>query len=159
MDKWAEAVQRFAKERALAVIGKRDFGRLMSDTVQKQVSGDTAEVYVGDKNAFIAEHVHLGGPIRSRNGKPLAIPLNNASTAKWNPRRLFARELKTPLFMLKSKAGNKLLFAKPGKGEKLGPPLFALVDQTRPQRPRPWFPAQSEADAVSAEFFRKEFPQ
>ena len=138
MKAWAEVVAELARRNARnRVVGR--FGLEVAEKVEFDIHGDTADVYVDNP---IAVHVHFGGPIRSRNGRRLAIPLDNATSRRENPRRLFARDLgmTTPLL----RRGD-LLFRAPEKGRRLGAPLFVLRTQTRPQRPRPWWPTPQEA--------------
>lgn len=156
---WAEAVLQLAKKNAREKIGGKFGEKTVAGSIEQQSHGVTAEVYTGGPSGYIAEHVQTGGVVRSRNGKPLAIPLPNEATDAYNPNRLFARELKLrlPLFKLRSKKGNDLLFRKPGKGEKLEKPLFVLKAETRPQAPRPWWPTDAEVEKATMEFFEENF--
>ena len=153
---WAEAILQLTKEHARERIGG-PFGSRIAEYVEMEVRGETAEIRMNRQNAYIGAHVHFGGPIRTRNGKPLAIPLPTASSRKYNPDQLFARLLTVPLFKLTSRAGNELLFRKPEKKQALEPPLFVLKEETRPQRPRPWWPTQAEAEARTKKYFEEEF--
>ena len=152
---WANAILELARRQARQRIGT-GFGQTkVAESVRIDLRGPEAEVYTDD---YIAIHVHQGGPIRSRNGKKLAIPLPNGASAKYNPQRLFARDLgrSVPLIKLQSRGGNELLFREPGEGEKLEEPLFVLKDETRSQRPRPWFPTLAEAEAETIRFFKED---
>ena len=153
---WAEAILQLAVRNAESKIGG-SFGRRIGQFVEMDVRGETAVIRMDRQNAYIGEHVHFGGPIRPRDGKPLAIPLPTPSTQKYNPDRVFARNVSAPMFKLTSKAGNRLLFRKPEKGQKLEEPLFVLKDVTRPQRPRPWWPTQAEAEAETVRYFEENF--
>ena len=145
-----ETVEQLARNNARNKIGGPFGERLAQRSVEFLPKGDTVEIFTGGADGYIGVHVEEGGPIRSHNGKPLAIPLPNESTQRYNPKRLFARELKgvVPLFKLRSRNGNELLFRQPGKGGELEAPLFVLKDATAPQVPRPWWPAESEISAA-----------
>lgn len=153
---WAEAILRMAIRNAETKIGGT-FGKRISTFIELEIRGENAEIRTDRQNGYIGTHVHFGGPIRTRSGKPLAIPLPNEATAKYNPERLFARELTIKMFRLKSRAGNELLFRKPGKQENLEKPLFVLKNVTAPQRPRPWWPTQEEAEAETIRYFNENF--
>ena len=148
LELWAEAVMRLAKKNA-GKIGKH-FGRsVLAGGIRAETFPDRAEVTAD----YIGEHVHTGGPIASRNGKDLAIPLDTPATRQYNPHRFFARELNSiRLFSVRTKGGKRLLFRVPEKGEKNAKaegPLFVVVPQTRPQKERPWWPTQEEAEAAT----------
>ena len=156
MTAWSEAILQLVKRHAASRIGGT-FGQEIARSVQVTRRGRTATIAMNTARAYIGEHVHFGGPIRSHNGKRLAIPLPTASTAKYNPKRIFASGLRERLFKITSKKGNELLFRRPGKGQELEPPLFVLKDATRPQRPRPWWPTQAEAEAETVRYFKENF--
>ncbi len=153
-----EAVMQLADRNAREKIGG-GFGGRLADAIRCETSGETVEIFLGGPEGYIGLHVHEGGAIRSRSGKPLAIPLPTASTRRYNPQRLFAREIsgQVPLFRLRSRAGNELLFRRPDKGGELEAPLFLLKDETAPQRPRPWWPTEAEALDEVDRFFEENF--
>ena len=153
---WADAILELARRQARARIGTGFGNDKVAESVRIDLRGPVGEVYTDDK---IAVHVHQGGPIRSGNGRRLAIPLPTSSTERYNSGRHFARDVARshPLFKLTSKKGNELLFPRPERGEELGPPLFVLKDQTRPQLPRPWWPTHEEAREETKRFFEEIF--
>ena len=160
MAAWTEAIRKLAEGKALRL--GTNIGPRIADSIAFRIGAEQSEIWLdesGGTEGYIGAHIHFGGPIRSHNGKTLAIPLPNESTLKYNPKRLFARELKgkVGLFRLKSRSGNELLFRKPGKGEKLEKPLFVLKDQTRPQRARPWWPDDAEVEGATVNFFEENF--
>lgn len=160
MAAWTEAVRQLVEKKALRL--GTNIGPRIADSIAFRIGAEQSEIWLDENEGtegYIGAHIHFGGPIRTRSGKPLAIPLPNESTRKYNPRRLFARELKssTRLFKLKSRAGNELLFRRPGKGEKLEKPLFVLKDQTKSQKPRPWWPEPEEVEAATKTFFDENF--
>ena len=149
-----EILLELAQRKARNKLGKNFGESVVARSVELDLRGDhQVEVYSDNP---IAIHVHTGGPIRSRNGKKLAIPLPNESTAKYNPRRTFARDLSVPLLAITSKKGNRLLFRDPGKNGKLEPPLFVLKSETKAQKPRQWFPSVAEAQAELTRFINEE---
>jgi hypothetical protein len=154
LEVWAEAVMRLAKKNAENAAGSGFGRRVVAGGVRAETFPGHAEVTAD----YIGEHVHTGGPIASRNGKDLAIPLDTPASRQYNPQRLFARELNAiRLFPVRTKSGKKLLFRRPEKGEKnalAGGPLFAVVHQTRPQRARPWWPTQDEAETTSEKLLK-----
>lgn len=153
LEVWAESVMRLAKKNAEREAGSGFGRRVVAGGVRAETFPGHAEVTAD----YIGEHVHTGGPIASRNGKDLAIPLDTPASRQFNPQRLFARELTTRLFPVRTKRGKKLLFRRPEKGEKnalSGGPLFAVVHQTRPQKARPWWPNSDEAETASEKLLK-----
>ena len=150
LELWTEAVMRLAKKNAENVI-KGDFWRTVAGDIRAETFPGRAEVTAD----YIGVHVHEGGPIASRNGRDLAIPLDTPGSRQYNPRRLFARELdKIKMFAVLTKSGKKLLFRAREKGEKAATdegPLFVMLRQTRPQKPRQWWPTDAEADKATIE--------
>lgn len=150
---WAEAAMRLAKKNAERALGT-GFGRSVV------AAGVRAETFPGGRAEvtadYIGVHVHEGGPIASRNGKDLAIPLDTPASRQYNPRRLFARELGIQLFSVLTKKGKKLLFRRREKGEKDNGegPLFVMLRQTRPQKARPWWPTEAEADEATKQLLQ-----
>ena len=151
---WAEAAMRLAKKNAEKAVGN-GFGRsVVAGGVRAETFPGRAEVTAD----YLGTHVHLGGPITSRNGKDLAIPLDTPASRRYNPHRLFARELNAiSLFPVRTKGGKKLLFRKPKKGEKNAQqegPLFVVLRQTRPQKARPWWPTREEAETATEKLLK-----
>lgn len=151
---WAESVMRQAKKNAERVAGSGFGRRVVAGGVRAETFPGRAEVSAD----YIGEHVHTGGPIASRNGKDLAIPLDTPASRRYNPHRLFARELNAiSLFPVRTKGGKKLLFRKPEKGEKNAQqegPLFVVLRQTRPQKARPWWPTREEAETATEKLLK-----
>ena len=146
MRAWSTVVKQAAEKNLRDRIGG-DFGHdLARSAVQIDETPLRHDVYVGGENGYIAEHVHTGGVIRPKNSKYLAIPIDRSVKG------LFAREVPDLVFM---RANGKAFLARQMK-RKIKP-LFVLVKQTKPQRPRPWFPDQAEAQAVTDNFFNRIF--
>ena len=146
MRAWSTVVKQAAEKNLRDRIGG-DFGHdLARSAVQIDETPLRHDVYVGGENGYIAEHVHTGGVIRPKNSKYLAIPIDRSVKG------LFAREVPDLVFM---RANGKAFLARQMK-RKIKP-LFVLAKQTKPQRPRPWFPDRAEADAVTTNFFDRIF--
>ena len=146
MRAWSTVVKQAAEKNLRDRIGG-DFGHdLARSAVQIDEAPLRHEVYVGGENGYIAEHVHTGGVIRPKNSKYLAIPIDRSVKG------LFAREVPDLVFM---RANGKAFLARQMK-RKIKP-LFVLVKRTKPQRPRPWFPDQAEAQTVTDNFFNRIF--
>ena len=149
---WTEAVRRLAEQKALK-LGDR-IGPRVADAITTREEGLSAEILLDGPDARIGEHIHSGGPIQSSNGKVLAIP------TKWNSNKEdFASTYGANYFiLLRSRKRNRAyLFKNPGKGEKLGRPMFVLTPKTRPQKPRPWWPDDAEVEAATVNFFEENF--
>ena len=117
-------------------------------------SGLEGEVLASGADGYIGLHIHQGGPVRSRNGKILAIP------TKWNPHKnkeIFARNYPEELQVIKSKRKNRAYLFKKllTPGEVLGRPLYVLTPRTRPQKPRPWWPDSKDLDTLAEKFIRE----
>ena len=114
-------------------------------------SGLEGEVLASGADGYVGLHVHQGGPVRSRNGKILAIP------TKWNnDKDKFASD-RDDLQLIKSKRKNRAYLFKKllTPGEVLGRPLYVLTPRTRPQRPRPWWPDSKDLDTLAEKFIRE----
>ena len=149
---WAEAVRKLAEGKALK-LGSR-VGPRVADAITVKPDRFKPEILLDGPDSKMAAHIHEGGPIRSGNGKILAIP------TKWNERKEdFASTWpKESLFFLRSRKRNKAyLFKTPGPGEKLGHPMFFLTPKTKPQKPRPWWPEDAEIEAATVRFFDDNF--
>ena len=137
------------RNRALR-LGSR-LGPRIARSLSTTVSGLEGEVLASGADGYVGLHVHQGGPVRSRNGKILAIP------TKWNPdKETFARN-RDDLQLIKSKKRKKCyLFKKlTAPGEVLGRPLYVLTPRTRPQKPRPWWPNSKDLDTLVEKFIRE----
>ena len=140
------------KKRALN-LGSR-LGPRIERSLRTTVNGLEGEVLASGADGYVGLHVHQGGPVRSRNGKILAIP------TKWNPHKdqeIFARNYPEELQVIKSKRKNRAYLFKKllTPGEVLGRPLYVLTPRTRPQKPRPWWPDSKDLDTLVEKFIRE----
>lgn len=150
---WKKAMKNLAIQNAQAAAegsgGRGFWQREVIPSVHDEIVGDQAVVY---SDSYIAEHVHTGGVIRPVKSRFLAIPLpGNGERGKW-PSDYGEDEL----FAKTSKAGNLLLFERPGKGRELKAPLFVLKEQVT-QKPRPWWPTSEQVDAETARVLEEDF--
>ena len=137
------------RDRALR-LGSR-LGPRIARSLRTTVSGLEGEVLASGADGYVGLHVHQGGPVRSRNGKILAIP------TRWNnDKDKFASD-RDDLQLVKSKRKNRAYLFKKllTPGEVLGRPLYVLTPRTRPQRPRPWWPDSKDLDTLVEKFIRE----
>jgi len=159
MEAWAEAVLQLAQKRARERLGG-GFGKRIADSVQARTSGLKSDISTSGPEGYIGEAVQQGGTFRARSGKLLAIPIHpwmkkGGQYAGLFP-RVFQEKAHIPLFLIKSKKGNRLLFQKPEKGQKLEAPFFVLKETTR-HKPRPWWPEKTEVEIATNEYFEDNF--
>lgn len=150
---WTRAVRQFVQERARSRIGG-DFGsRIARNSILIDDSEpERHEIYTGGENGYIAEHIHTGGVVRPKKKKYLAVPTEaNSKPGKW-PNEYPEKKL----FLLKSKAGNLLLFQRPKKRMPLSAPLFVLKESVT-HRPKPWWPSAEEVEGETIRFFNENF--
>ena len=143
-------MSRLAKRKATEKFGNGKFAAMVKNRIDTETFPDRATV----KSGVVGTHAHFGGPIRSSKGKTLAIP------TRWNQNKDdFAYVYGENYFVvLRSKRKNRAyLFKRPGEHEKLGRPMFVLTPQTKPQRPRPWWPGREEAEGETKTFLEKIF--
>jgi hypothetical protein len=159
MRAWAVAIKNLAKRNAQEAAkksgGRSFWQREILPSVHEEVSGSSARIC---SDSYIAEHVHTGGVIRPRQRKYLAIPLSQ-SLRKKSPRDLpWHTEDGKPVFLPRKRGPGWVMFdyAGRGKNRKLRP-YFALVPETAPQKPRPWWPDDAAVQAETERFFREDF--
>ena len=124
---------RFAAEIAAGIRAKADGMNITLD----HASNDTNH---------LAEHVQEGGPVRSRNGKMLAIPIDKSVRGEWASVHRWNTPDGKPLFLRKKEDGprGRAYLAEP-QGKKGKPKvLYVLTRETKPQRARPWWPTDEE---------------
>ena len=136
-----------AESNARKVIGNGGFGQELAEGVRTKAEGASVTIdHVSNDTNHLAQHVHEGGVIRHPQRKYLAIPIDksvkgeNASVHRW------ATDDGKPLFLRKKGDGlhGRAYLAEP-RGKRGKPKiLYVLVRQTKPQKPRPWWPAEQE---------------
>ena len=141
----------YEETRARALkLGSR-IGPRIRRSLSCRYSGLEGEVLASGADGYVGLHVHQGGPVRSRNGKILAIP------TKWNRERDKFASDRNDLQLIKSKRKNRAYLFKKllTPGEVLGRPLYVLTSRTRSQRPRPWWPDSKDLDTLAEKFIRE----
>lgn len=123
---------------------KGRFGAKIARSVEIDLDGQT--IYC---SSYIGEHAHEGGTIRAKNGKNLAIPINQMAreSGEW-PREipdLFAVNVGRKVFLAKESADGKNLDF-----------WFVLKPQVY-QDPRPWWPDDDEVLARAKQFLEDHY--
>lgn len=130
--------------------GNGGFWGRLAEGVRCRADGASVTVdHVSNDANGLAEHVHKGGPIRPRNAKFLAIPINPSVKGEWASERVRRTPNGKPIF-LRLKSRRAFLAEQTGKGRnrKLKP-LFVLVRRTKPQKPRPRRPSDRDFAALA----------
>ena len=144
-----DAVFEEAKANAADLGGK--FGQRIARSLRTRVDGMTGFVAADGADGYIGLHVHRGGPIKSRNNKMLAIP------TRYNDQKdLFASD-RDDLIPIRSKRRYYLFKKLTEPGAVLGKPLYVLTRETKPQKPRPWWPDESRVRQLAEDFARENF--
>lgn len=128
---WGTVVLNQAKANARAKKGRR-FWRTIADLTRlTSVSNSGATV---ECLSYIGAHKEFGGPIKARNGKYLTIPIHDLARGKT------VAEVEADGVHLFRLPGTRTLGRDVGTGENRDyEPIFALVEETKPQRPDPWW--------------------
>ena len=124
---------RFAAEIAAGIRARADGMNIMVD----HTSNDTNH---------LAEHVQIGGPIKSSKGKMLAIPIDKSVRGEWASVHRWNTQDGKPLFLRKKGDGprGRAYLAEP-QGKKGKPKvLYVLTRETKPQAARPWWPTDED---------------
>ena len=123
------------------------FGDDLARGIRSKITDNTVTIdHKSNDTNHLAEHVHSGGVIRPRNRKYLAIPTRNALRGEWASDHNWATPNRRPIIFRDPHAGahGRAYLAEPrGKRGKLKF-LYVLVHETKPQRPRPWWPTDQE---------------
>ena len=156
---WAVVIKNLAKrgaQRAAAESGGRSFWqREVVASVHSEVAGNVATAY---SDSIIAAHAHTGGVIRPRHRKYLAIPLDR-KLRNTGPEDLpWRTEDHKPVFLRRRRGPGWVMGDYAGRGKnKQFTPRFALVPQTAPQKPRPWWPDDNAVELETLRFFNEDF--
>lgn len=149
---WTGAVRRLIVKNAREKIGG-DFGdQIARESIQTDETNPMVHrLYLGGTNGYIAEHIHTGGEIRPKTRKYLAIPIDPSAKG------LYAGEYPADLVLIRRKndgPNGRAYLAKPMK-RKIKP-IYVLKKSVY-QRPRPWFPTQTEVEEATRNFFENAF--
>lgn len=135
-----------AEKNARSVIGNGGFGQDIAEGIRTRSEGASVTIdHKSNDTNRLAQHVHEGGPIRSPTRPYLAIPLMKnlkeyASAHTWRTPN------GKPIVVRKKNDGprGRAYLAEPqGKRGKLKF-LYVLKKETKPQRPRPWWPSDDD---------------
>lgn len=135
-----------AEKNARSVIGNGGFGQDIAEGIRTRSDGASVTIdHKSNDTNRLAQHVHEGGPIRSPTRPYLAIPLMKnlkeyASAHTWRTPN------GKPIVVRKKNDGprGRAYLAEPqGKRGKLKF-LYVLKKETKPQRPRPWWPSDDD---------------
>ena len=161
---WTEAVMQATRDKAMQRLGNGQFARSIADSVRSFIRGNTAVIYSENKkkasnpNGYIGTAVHYGGDFRSHTRPYLALPLHDRFRRGGSEFGIFPRNSTLPMFILRSKKGNLLLFERKQKGQpkETEGPLF-LLRRSFYHRPRPWWITDAEAETATREFIEDNF--
>lgn len=159
MHDWAVAIKNLAKRNAQEAAAKSGGRSLWQREILPSVHDDVQDVTATvSTDSRIAEHVHTGGVIRPRTRQYLAIPLEK-SLRKKSPRDLpWRTDDGKPVFLRRKRGPGWVMLDYTGRGKNRElRPRFALVPETAPQKPRPWWPDDAAIQTETVRFFQKEF--
>lgn len=142
----AVAMRDRAESNARSRIGNGGFGQELAEGIRVRVDGVNVTIdHKSNNTNHLAEHVHNGGVIRAPGRRYLAIPIDPivkgeyASDHKWD-----TPNLKPIVVRTKDGPNGRAYLAEPsGKRGKLKF-LYVLTRQTKPQKPRPWWPSDDD---------------
>ena len=127
----------------------KNFWMELAEGVRVKTDGLTVTIdhKTNDTN-HLAEHVHEGGIIRPKNSKYLAIPIDKSVEGEYA-----SDQPEGSMFIVRRKqdgANGRAYLMRPA-ATKRGKPklLYVLVRQTKPQRPRPWWPTDDDFNALA----------
>ena len=136
-----------AENSARRVIGNGGFGQEIAEGIRTKTDGASVTIdHTSNDTNHLAQHVHEGGVIRPKNKRYLAIPIDKSVKGEKASVHSWATEDKEPLFIRRKEDGpnGRAYLAEPrGKRGKLKF-LYVLVRETKPQKPRPWWPSEEE---------------
>ena len=146
-------------------IGTGPFGNELAGGIRSKPEGTTLTVdHVTNDTNHLAEHVQDGGVIRPRQRKYLAIPLmkelrgESPEFVHWrtpNGEPVWLPRKRGPGWVMLDYVGRK-------KNRELQA-KFALVPETKPQRPRPYWPTDQEVVTLTereiAAWLKKTIPE
>lgn len=146
------AAHDLAEQHARSKIGNGGFGQELADGVRtRSENGEVTIDHVTNETNHLAEHVEKGGVIRPRNSRFLAIPIDRSVRGEYARVHAWATPTGRPIVVRRrtdGPAGRAYLAEPRGKTGKLRF-LYVLARQTKPQKPRPWWPTDAEFSALT----------
>lgn len=137
-----------AERNARSIIGNGSFGQDIAEGIRTRSEGMVVTIDHTSNDPgknHIAQHVHEGGPVRSRTKPYLAIPLMK-NLKEYASAHAWATPNGKPIVVRMKNDGprGRAYLAEPrGKRGKLKF-LYVLKKETKPQRPRPWWPTDED---------------
>ena len=136
-----------AEKNARSKISNGGFGQELAEGVRTRANGTSVIIdHTSNDTNHLAEHVHKGGVIKPRNRQYLAIPIDKSVKKEYASMHSWATPNGKPLFIRSKEDGprGRAYLAEPrGKRGDLKF-LYVLVRETKPQRPRPWWPEDDD---------------
>ena len=136
-----------AESNARDKLGNGRFAAKIAAGIRAKADGMTVTLdHASNDTNHLAEHVHKGGPIKSGNGKMLAIPIDKSVRGEWASVHRWNTPDGKPLFLRKKEDGlrGRAYLAEP-QGKKGKPKvLYVLTRETKPQKERPWWPTDDD---------------
>ena len=143
----AVSMRDLAENNARDKLGKGKFASEIAAGIRAKADGMTVTVdHASNDTNHLAEHVHVGGPVKSSNGKMLAIPIDKSVRGEWASVHRWNTPDGKPLFLRKKEDGprGRAYLAEP-QGKKGKPKvLYVLTRETKPQKARPWWPTDED---------------
>lgn len=136
-----------AENKARDVIGNGGFGQDLAEGVRARADGMNVTVdHSSNETNHLAEHVEYGGPVRSSKGRMLAIPIDKSVKGEWASDHAWATPDGKPILIRKKEDGprGRAYLAEPRGKRGTVKPLYVMVRETKPQRPRHWWPTDDE---------------
>ena len=143
----AVSMRDLAENNARDKLGKGKFASEIAAGIRAKADGMTVTLdHASNDTNHLAEHVHVGGPVKSSNGKMLAIPIDKSVRGEWASVHRWNTPDGKPLFLRKKEDGprGRAYLAEP-QGKKGKPKvLYVLTRETKPQKARPWWPTDED---------------
>ena len=143
----AVSMRDMAENKARDKLGKGKFASEIAAGIRVKADGMTVTLdHASNDTNHLAEHVHEGGPVKSGNGKMLAIPIDKSVRGEWASVHRWNTPDGKPLFLRKKEDGprGRAYLAEP-RGKQAKPKvLYVLTKETKPQRARPWWPTDED---------------
>lgn len=143
----AVALRDLAEANARKRIGNGGFGQELAEGVRARADGMTVTIdHTSNDTNHLAEHVHAGGIIRPRHRRYLAIPIDKSVKKEYASIHSWATDDGKPIFIRKKEDGpnGRAYLAEPRGKRGTLKFLYVLLRQTKPQRPRPWWPTDDD---------------
>lgn len=133
------SLAKLAQNNARNCVGGGFGKQTVADSVKATTDGSGQMGIYSD--SYIAEHVHLGGVIRPKNAKMLAIPIDDSARGvsprqEWDQRGLFILRRKTD--------GADRAYIAETRGKRQVVRLLYVLKRSVTQKPRPWWPTDDD---------------